>query len=167
MRKIASMLVAVLMVALAACASSEPMAVEILTPVGIPEAPAPLSGEAVNEGVVCDEAVFEELEYEDADGKVLNEEEIGQAMQVEMETGEMVIAVKYDRWTCTDGSGSFVTSSRSKIAMSDMDFEGVNEAANWEIDSGTGDYETLTGSGIVTVDFANGAVVHSGEMQGG
>lgn len=167
MRKIAWMLVSVLMVTSAACSSSEPMAVEMTGPVGIPDAPLPLSGAAVDEGVVCDNAMFEEMEYEDADGKVLNEEETAQAMQVEMETGEMVIAVQYTQWTCTDGSGSFVTSNQTKIAMSDMDFEGVNEAADWEIDSGTGDYEKLTGSGAITVDFPNGTVVYSGEMQNG
>ena len=109
--------------------------------------------------------MFEELRFEDADGKVLNEEETAQAQQVEMETGEMVIAVKYDRWTCTDGSGTFVTADRSKLAMPDMDFEGVNEAADWEIESGTGDYEDLTGSGRITVDFPQGTVVYSGEIQ--
>lgn len=167
MRKITWLAMAVLMTTLAACSSSEPMAVEITGPVGMPDSPSALSGEAVDEGLICEDAMFEELRFEDADGKVLSEEETGQAMQVEMETGEMVIAVKYDQWTCTDGSGSFVTAGRGKIAMPDMDFEGVNEVADWEIDSGTGDYEKLTGSGVVTVDFPNGVVVYSGEMQGG
>jgi hypothetical protein len=157
--------VALLVVSLSACSSSEPMAVQITGPIGIPEGPSSLTGLAVDEGVICSAAMFEELRFEDADGKVLNEEETAQAQQVEMETGEMVIAVKYDRWTCTDGSGTFVTADRSKLAMPDMDFEGVNEAADWEIESGTGDYEDLTGSGTITVDFPQGTVVYSGEIQ--
>lgn len=166
MRKVAWLLVAVL-VTLAGCSSSEPMAVEITGPVGIPDAPSLLTGAAVDDGVICASAMFEELRFEDADGKVLNEDEIGQAMQVEMETGEMVIAVKYDQWTCSDGSGTFVTADRGKIAAPDMDFEGVNEVADWEIESGTGDYEDLTGSGTITVDFTNGTVVYAGELQSG
>lgn len=166
-KRIAGTLTAVLLLASSACSSSEPLAVEITGPVGVPEEPSTLSGEAVDEGAVCGEALFEELRFEDADGKVLNEEETAQAMQVEMETGEMVIAVMYRQWTCTDGSGSFVTADRGKIASSEMDFEGVNEVADWEIDSGTGDYEKLSGSGTITVDFPNGVVVYSGTVENG
>lgn len=166
MRKIVWLLVAVLM-ALGSCSSSEPMPVEITGPVGVPDTPSTVTGQAVDEGVVCPAAMFEELRYEDADGKVLNDDETAQAMQIEMETGEMVIAVQYVQWTCSDGSGSFTTATRSKIPLRDMDFEGVNEAADWEVDGGTGDYENLTGSGTVTVDFPNGTVVYAGELQSG
>jgi hypothetical protein len=166
MRKIAWLLVAVL-AALGGCSSSEPMSVEITGPVGVPDTPSAVTGQAVDEGVICPAAMFEELRYEDADGKVLNDEETAQAMQVEMETGEMVIAVQYVQWTCSDGSGSFITASRSKIPLRDMDFEGVNEVADWEVDSGTGDYENLGGSGTITVDFPNGTVAYAGEIQSG
>ena len=165
MRNLARLVLAVLIVTLAACSSSGPMAVEITGPVGTPDGPSDLSGPAVDEGVICSAATFEELKFEDADGKVLNEDEVAQAQQVEMETGEKVIAVKYDQWTCSDGSGTFVTADRDKLAMADMDFEGVNEVADWEIESGTGDYEDLTGSGRITVDFPQGTVVYSGEIQ--
>lgn len=167
MRNLAWLAMAVLIVTLAACSSSEPMAVEIKGAVGIPDGPSDLSGPAVDEGVICSAAMFEELRFEDADGKVLNEDEVAQAKQVEMETGEKVIAVKYDQWTCSDGSGTFVTADRDKLTMADMDFEGVNEVADWEIESGTGDYEGLTGSGTITVDFPNGTVVYAGEIQSG
>lgn len=166
MRNSAWLAMAVLMMSLAACSSTEPMAVEITGPVGIPDGPSALSGPAVDEGVVCSAALFEELRFEDADGKVLNEDEVAQAQQVEMETGEMVITVKYDQWTCSDGSGTFVTADSGKIAMPDMDFEGVNEVADWKIDSGTGDYEGLSGAGTITVDFPNGTVIYAGELEG-
>lgn len=166
MWKIVSLLVAVLMT-LGGCSSSEPMSVEITGPVGVPDEPSTVTGQAVDEGVICPAAMFEDLRYEDADGKVLNDDELEQAMQVEMETGEMVIAVQYVQWTCSDGSGSFMTATRSKIPLRDMDFEGVNESADWEVDGGTGDYENLSGSGTVTVDFPNGTVVYAGEVQSG
>lgn len=166
MRKIVWLLVAVLMT-LAGCSSSEPMSVEITGPVGMPDAPHVVTGQAVDEGVICPAPMFEELRYEDVDGKVLNDDEFAQAVQVEMETGEMVIAVQYVQWTCSDGSGSFVTAGTAKIAAPDLDFEGINEAADWEIESGTGDYEGLTGSGTITVDFPNGTVVYAGEIQNG
>ena len=86
-------------------------------------------------------------------------------MQVEGETGEIVFSAKYGRWTCADGSGTFDTVDTPTMAMPELDPEGSNEAAAWTVESGTGDYESLSGSGKVIVDFSKETVVYDGEMQ--
>lgn len=165
MRNTASIVLAGLF-ALAACSgSSEPLAVQITGPLGPPTDPAVVSGEAVADGVVCEAAMFEELYFVDLDGKILSEEETGQLMQVEMETGEVVFSAKYEEWSCTDGSGSFVTATSEMLPISEYDFEGVNQVASWTVDSGTGDYEKLSGTGTIEVDFAGGTVTYIGELQ--
>jgi hypothetical protein len=168
MRHTSSIVLAGLLVAMAACSgSSDPLAVQITGALGPPTDPAAVSGEAVDDGIVCDSATFAELYFVDLDGKVLSDEEAEQLKQVELETGEMAFSAKYDEWTCTDGSGSFVMAGNGTLAPADYDFEGANEVATWNVDSGTGDYEKLTGTGIITVDFAKGVVTYAGEILNG
>ena len=141
------------------------MAVQITGPVGPPTDPAAVTGAAVDDGIVCEAAMFEELYFVDLDGKILTDQEADQLKQVEQETGEMVFSAKYDEWTCTDGSGSFITAESGMLPSSALDFEGVNEVASWTIDSGTGDYEKLSGTGKVEVDFVNMTVSYIGELE--
>lgn len=165
MRKFAWLAVAGLVVALAGCSSSEPMAVQITGPLGPPTDPAVVSGEAVADGMVCDAAMFEELYFVDLDGKVLTNDEADQLKQVEMETGEAVFSAKFDKWTCTDGSGSFVMEGNPTLPVSEYNFDGVNEVSTWTVDSGTGEYEDLSGTGKIVVDFDKGVVVYEGELE--
>ncbi|MBT8192449.1 MAG: hypothetical protein KJP22_03535 [Acidimicrobiia bacterium] len=168
MRTIYYLLVAGLLAALGACSgSSEPMAVQITGPLGPPTDPAVVTGQAAEEGIVCDAAMFEELYFVDLDGKILTEEEANQLKQVEMETGEIVFSAKYDKWSCTDGSGYFVMAGTGTLPPADYDFEGINEVATWTVDSGTGDYEKLSGTGSIEVDFARGTVTYIGELEKG
>jgi hypothetical protein len=166
MRKLRLLAIVSFMVMAASCSStSEPMSVQITGPLGPPEGPLPITGQAVDEGIVCDAATYEEGDYVDLDGKILTDEERDQLMQVEAETGEIVFSAKHVHWVCPDGSGSFDTVEDFTVAMPDMNFEGTTNAATWTIDDGTGDYENLSGSGNVIVDFPNETVVYDGEMQ--
>lgn len=167
MRKVRLFTVGITLVLAASCSSSsDPLAVAITGPLGEAAEPAAISGPAVDEGIVCDAATFEQFDFVDTDGKVLSEEETAQAMQAEMETGEIVIASISNRWTCTDGSGTMVMETKGTLPMADYDFEGSNEVADWTVLSGTGDYEGLSGSGTITADFASMTVVYDGELQG-
>ena len=166
MRKFRLLVVVSVMMAAASCStSSEPMAVQITGPLGPSDSPAPVTGPAADEGIMCGAATYEEGEFVDLDGKVLTDDELGQLMQVEMETGEIVFSAKHGRWTCADGSGTFDTVDTPTMAMPELNPEGPNEAATWTVESGTGDYEELSGSGTVIVDFSKETVVYDGEMQ--
>ncbi len=168
MKHISSIVLAGLLLAVAACSgSSEPMAVQITGALGPPTDPAVVSGEAVDDGIVCDSAMFEELYFVDLDGKVLSDDEADQLKQVADETGETVFSAKYDQWSCTDGSGSFVMAGNETLPMADYDFEGINEVATWTVDSGTGEYEKLSGTGVINGDFAKGVVTYAGEILNG
>ena len=166
MRKLRWLVVVSFMVIAAACSSSsEPMAVQITGPLGPSASPAPVTGPAVDEGVVCDAVTYEEGDFFDLDGNAVTDEERDQLMQVEMETGEEVFSAKDGRWTCADGSGTFVTVEEFTLPMRDYNFEGSNDVATWTAENGTGDYEGLTGSGNVIADFSKETVVYEGEMQ--
>ena len=138
---------------------------QITGPLGPSDSPAPVTGPAVDEGVVCDAVTYVEGEFFDLDGNAVTDEERDQLMQVEMETGEEVFSAKDGRWTCADGSGTFETVEEFTLAMRDYNFEGSNDVATWTVESGTGDYEDLTGSGNVVVDFSKETVVYDGEIQ--
>jgi hypothetical protein len=165
MRKLRLLVVVSFMVVGASCSSSEPMAVQINGALGQSDTPAPITGAAVDGEIVCHAATYEQGDFVDLDGKVLTDEERDQLMQVEAETGEVVFGAVHGRWTCADGSGTFDTVETPTIAMPDLNFEGSNDAATWTVESGTGDYEELSGSGKVIVDFPNETVVYDGEMQ--
>jgi hypothetical protein len=148
-------------VLLAACGSgSEASTVELTRPMGEPNATVALSGEAVENGIVCDSATVARLGFEDLEGNAMTGEE------VDAIAGESTDFVWYDELTCEDGSGSWVVLGEQLTAMSEMDMGGVNEdATRWTVERGTGDYENLTGEGNDTVDFAAGVVTSVGEMQ--
>lgn len=166
MRKLRLMLVVSLMVVASCSSSSEPMAVQITNPLGPPsDSSVPVTGPVVDEGVMCDAVTYEEGDFFDLDGNAVADEERDQLIQVEMETGEEVFSAKDGRWTCADGSGTFETVEKFTLAMRDYDFEGSNDAATWTVENGTGDYEGLTGSGNVVVDFSKETVTYDGEMQ--
>jgi len=165
MRKLRSMFVVSFMVVASCSSSSEPMAVQITNPLGPSGSSVPATGPAVDEGVMCDVVTYEEGDFFDLDGNAVTDEERDQLIQVEMETGEDVFSAKDGRWTCADGSGTFETVEEFTLAMRDYNFEGSNDVATWTVESGTGDYEDLTGSGNVVVDFSKETVVYDGEIQ--
>jgi len=165
MRKLRSMVVVSLMVVASCSSSSEPMAVQITNPLGPSGSAVPATGPAVDEGVMCDLVTYEEGDFFDLDGNAVTDEARDQLMQVEAETGEEVFSAKDGRWTCADGSGTFVTVEEFTLAVRDYNFDGTNDAATWTVENGTGDYEGLTGSGKVVVDFSKETVVYEGELQ--
>ena len=145
MRKLRWLAVVSFMVVAAACSSSsEPMAMQITGLLGPSDSPAPVTGPAVGEGVVCDAVTYEEGDFFDLDGNAVTDEERDQLMQVEMETGEMVFSAKDGLWTCADGSGTFETVDKGTLAVTDYNFEGSNNVATWTVENGTGDYEGFT-----------------------
>ncbi len=159
MQRVSGMVIVFLLLAGMGCSSSgEPMAMAINAPLGPPEGAVPLSGPAVDEGIVCSAATFERVRIVDSEGATLTEEQLSE---------DTLLSAMYDEFTCTDGSGAFVVVQHPSLAQSDMDFEGSNDVGPWEIDSGTGDYETLSGDGTLTVDFSAGTVVYGGEVQDG
>jgi len=166
MRKPRWLVVVSFMVVAAACSSaSEPMAIQITNPLGPSGSSVPATGPAVDEGVMCDVVTYEEGDFFDLDGNAVTDEERDQLIQVEEETGETVFSAKDGRWTCADGSGTFVTVEEFTLAVRDYNFDGTNDAATWTVENGTGDYEGLTGSGKVVVDFSKETVVYEGELQ--
>ena len=163
MRKLGLLLV-VLLLSLAACGSSEPMTFEISGPADQTAGPVTISGEAVDEGMMCSSAQFERMLFRDMDGNDLTDDEVAQLMELYAETGEKVFSAIVDQFTCIDGSGSLVLAQSPLLDESEINFEGVNEVASWEVESGTDELVGLSGDGMVILDFLNGTVTYQGEL---
>lgn len=113
----------------AGCSSSEPLTIDIARPDAPPPSPVAISGTAVDEGVVC------------ADGTVSDYRQ----SRVEGNDAQMV---NYFEVVCDDGSGSITI---GEIIEYFYDTESWAEEGTWTLE-GSGDYESLTGSGQWSTD---------------
>jgi hypothetical protein len=87
------------------------------------------TGPAAGGVVICDEGLTEDLLFD-----------------VKSVEGGQGIKVRLDReFTCDDGSGTFIMRVKARILFDPREVSG-----RWKILSGTGDYENLRGSGVLT-----------------
>jgi hypothetical protein len=154
-------LVTVLLLSAAACSSTSEFAVEF-TVTNLPEAELSqvdggctetatppcifgaftVTGEAVDEGIVCPAGNVWFVDNETPDGDPLTHEQIA----AQVDAGEIFPIVNVHDYECTDGSGviDLKTTINFDPAIMDMD------SATWSVDSGTGAFANLTGSGEVS-----------------
>ncbi len=162
MRTPTALTATILLVALAGCAGGpRSLPVTITGPLEASDSNLSVTGEAVDAGVICPEVAWDGRVYEDLDGNELTLEDLE----------HLPDDAKDVRWSdtfvCADGSGTFVMLHQQLLSRGEMDFEGYNEAASWEIESGTGSYTELVGEGTFILDFVEGVVVNSGTLATG
>jgi hypothetical protein len=124
----------------AGCSSSEPLTIDIARPDAPTPAPVVISGTAVDEGVVCAAGTVNDYRQR----------------RVEGNDAQMV---NYFEVVCDDGSGSITIGEL-------LDFEEFPPATfegAWTLE-GSGDYESLTGSGQFSVDD-EGKIHDVGEVE--
>jgi len=162
-------LVMLVPLALAACSSDSTeadsaagggsLAVELSGPMGSLDNPMTVSGPAVDGGLVCDSLVMVQSDFADTDGNPLTMDEVAELHQSSADF------VWTETYTCDDGSGTFTAQGEQLLTAPEIDFEGVTEGVSRStIQSGTGDYETLTGEWEWTGDFAAGTTTMTGEV---
>jgi hypothetical protein len=162
MRTRTALTAAAALATLTACAGGpRSLPVTITGPLETSDSNLSVTGEAADAGIICPEVTWDGRVYEDLDGNELTLEDLE----------HMPDDAKDVRWTdtfvCADGSGSFVVLHRQLLSRAEMDFEGYNEAASWEIESGTGSYTGLVGEGTFILDFVEGVVVNTGTVAAG
>lgn len=182
MHRIAGLVVALFVVAapLVGCSSDDSMAVEftIAHPNYAYSQPVPppfsASGAAVDESVVCESGTRQIDRHESAEGEISTPEEWEEWEEWESlreaaraDKGGIVL-YSVEEWVCDDGSGTFTTKLHNQADFAKPESE--QDLPTWEIESGTGDYANLSGSGERsttgrgTEDFVE---VYTGQVQTG
>jgi len=118
------------------------------------------------------EVTLEDIVNEDFDGGDFSA--TGSVICDSGETNSLDFDVTETLWwyesefTCADGSGAFVL--RAELPPPpDPDTEAASEPLDgtWTVQSGSGDYSNLEGSGTVTADPEPAIVTYAGEMTNG
>lgn len=158
-------LLVVLTLVVTACSSSEPMAVEFTYPQEQGELPYSASGPAVDDGAVYSTGTKVVMRLQNIAGEIITDEDWADMFDSALEEGGVAEMMIYEEWTASDGSGSFILEFHNVIDFSVFEFEGRQEVGTWEITGGTGDYEDLTGSGTVTLDWDETMASLTGEIE--
>lgn len=165
MRRITWFPILLVMLLLAACASSsEPMAIEFIhaQDLGVLEYTA--TGDAVDEDVVFPNGTQEIFRLENMEGTEITDEEWAVMFDSALADGTAAEMMVYTEWTAGDGSGTFTLVHHTVFDFATFEFEGQADVGTWEITEGTGANEELTGSGNVMLDWEAGRVIYSGEV---
>jgi hypothetical protein len=166
-RRVSLMATLSVLVVVGCGSSSDPASAQLSGSMSDPKGSVVVTGDAVDDGVVCSSATQEVVRWEDLDGQSITEEEFDRLFDEAVETGEAVAGVTFVEFTCTDGSGSFLMAQSPTTRPTDLDFDGVNtDVGTWVIDRGTGDYDGLSGEGTIDFDFAAGVWTCPGELEG-
>ena len=132
---------------------------ELSGPMGSLETQMTVSGPAVEDGLMCDSLVMVQSDFTDTDGNPLTMDEVAELHQTSADF------VWTETYTCDDGSGAFIAQGEQLLTAPEIDFEGVTEGVSRStIQSGTGDYATVTGEWESTGDFAAGTTTMTGEV---
>ncbi|MDX2466496.1 MAG: hypothetical protein QNL12_04215 [Acidimicrobiia bacterium] len=166
-RLMLTLAVTVLMVA--GCSSSEPLAFDLSHPMQPPEAPFTIAGPATDEGIVCPVGMWVEDRMEDMDGNELTERGWADIFDNAVATGSVAEARGYKTFVCGDDSGSITLSNHDVLDFGVLDIEtfgqGETTGGTWTI-AGTGDYESLSGSGDIVLMWDEMKMHYKGEVEG-
>lgn len=117
------------------------------------------SGEAVDEGLMCDSGTWSWLGNETVDGEEMPNSMIDELVRAG-EDFEMVVVNEFD---CEDGSGSIVVAGRSTVDASNPGYAGEpgSTVGTWVVRSGSIDAAPIGGSGDIV---SGGDIQVSGEQ---
>lgn len=157
-----------LVVVLGSCSSSEPMAFDLMQPMAPPPVAITISGEAAEEGVVCPSGEFVGFQMSDMEGNPIEMDDWGAMFESAIETSSIAEARSLNDYQCDDGSGTITIDQHVRFDFAEIDIEtlGQSEITNgtWTV-SGSGDYESLTGSGDLVSDNAEEIIHMIGEVE--
>ena len=162
-------LLAVLVVVIAAgCSSSEPLSFELARPQAPPPVSVTISGAAADEGVVCSAGTFVGFQLEDSEGNPADMDDWGTLFEDAMANGTVAEIANRAEFECSDGSGTITVVEQVRFDFAEIDMEtfGQDRISNgtWTLE-GTGDYESLTGSGDLIGDNGAGMIYAVGEVE--
>ena len=141
-------------VVIAGCSSDDSMTVEVTIAYDGYEYSQPVptlfsaSGVAVDEGVVCESGTMEVGHFESPEGVTITSEEGGALHEAARADGGVMDSYAVQEFVCDDGSGAFLMKLYSRVDFAEP--EASFGIPTWGIESGTGDYAGLSGSGDMT-----------------
>ena len=156
------------MAMLGSCSSSEPLAIDLAQPMEPPPVEISISGAAVDDGVVCSTGTFVRDRMEDMNGNVLDHEAWAAIFDAAVETGSVAEAKSFNEYECGDGSGTITINQHVSFDFAVLDIETFGDSpinsGTWTLE-GTGDYESMSGSGDLVNDLAEGMIHAVGEVE--
>jgi len=168
MRRLAISFLAVVFM-LAGCSSSEPLALDLSHPMEPPEQPFQISGPAEEEGVVCGVGMWTNERTQTVEGADLDFDGWAQMFDSAVESKSVAEAKALKQFECGDGSGTITINEHTLWDFAVIDpadlGSGETDVGTWTIE-GTGDYESLTGSGGVTIVWDEMQFHYIGEVEG-
>ena len=163
-----TLLSALVLVIAAGCSSSEPLGFDLARPMAPPPVPVTISGDAVDEGVACSEGTFVDFHMEDMDGNTAVMDEWGKDFEDAMDGGTVAEVMNHAIIECSDGSGTITLIEHVRFDFAEIDMgtfgQGQVNTGSWTLE-GTGDYESLTGSGALVTNYDEGLIQAVGEVE--
>lgn len=170
MRRRIGLIAAMLAVSVVGCSSGDAITIELALGASVSELiPFRASGVAVDEAAVCASGTMQQDRLESPEGIPVTLEE-GAALYEAARANEGTMDVySVEEFVCDDGSGTFTMKTHSHLDPAKSDSE--QDTPTWEIDSGTGDYAGLSGSGDASLFFGaspeDAIYVYTGDVQSG
>ena len=122
-------------------------------------------GAPVDDGDMCEGGVVAIDRLESSDGVAVTLEDWAATFDAAQASEGTAEVYSFQAFECTDGSGTFLMNVRTTFDFSVIEFEGEHDVGRWEIESGTGDYTNLGGSGDVTLHYDDNDVEYSGDIR--
>jgi len=170
MRRSVGLAAVVLAVSLVGCSSGDAVTIDLLFGEAAAESvPFRALGAAVDEGSVCASGTMRQGHLESPEGITVTPEE-GAALYEAARADEGTMDVySLQEFACEDGSGTFTMKTHSHGDFAQPETE--QDTPAWEVESGTGDYTGLSGSGEVVVNLGaspdEAVAVYTGEVKTG
>lgn len=157
MRRGVGLVAAVLAVSVLGCSSGDAITIEILYPASVygeqalESVPFRTLGADIDDTVLCESGTMNQDHIESPEGEIITLEEVEELFVAAWDGGGVVDLYSVQEFVCDDGTGTFVLKVHSR-GDSAKPF-GEQDTSTWEVESGTGDYTDLSGSGEVVVDI--------------
>ena len=123
------------------------------------------TGAPVDDGDMCEGGVVAVDRLESGEGAAVTFDDWAATFDMAQAGDGTVEVDSFQEFECADGSGTFVMKVRTTFDFSEFEFEGEQDVGRWEIESGTGEYADLGGSGDVTLHYDDNDVEYSGDVR--
>jgi hypothetical protein len=170
MRRGVGLVAAVLAVSVLGCSSGDAITIEVLYPASvygeqvIESVPFRTLGADIDDTVLCESGTTTRGHLESPEGEIITLDEAEELYEAAWDDGGVVDLYSVQEFVCDDGTGTFVlkvhTRGDSAKPFSEQDIP------TWEVESGTGDYTDLSGSGEVPKDLGGASPNETDEIVG-
>ena len=157
MRRGVGLVAAVLAVSVLGCSSGDAITIEVLYPVSvygeqvIESVPFRTLGADIDDTVLCESGTTNRDHIESPEGEIITSEEGGELYEAARANRGAMDSYRVQEFVCDDGTGTFVLKVHSRGDSAKPFSE--QDTPTWEVESGTGDYTDLSGSGEISLDL--------------